>query len=98
MAATERSRMGTTSPGSQRQPSGTARPPAPSPVGDRAAAPVDAGRETVQSIAADHTELSRLSTGGRALVEVAAMFEGTFSIDDLAAVLDEPVGKLLPAV
>jgi DNA-binding CsgD family transcriptional regulator/tetratricopeptide (TPR) repeat protein len=67
-------------------------------VGDRAAAPVDAGREPDQSIAADHTELSRLSTGGRALVEVAAMFEETFSIDDLAAVLDEPVGKLLPAV
>ncbi|HEX6755499.1 MAG TPA: LuxR C-terminal-related transcriptional regulator [Mycobacteriales bacterium] len=43
----------------------------------------------------DRNPLGRLSAGALLLVEVAAMFDGTFSVDDLAAVLDEPVGPLL---
>jgi DNA-binding CsgD family transcriptional regulator len=46
----------------------------------------------------DSVDLRPLSPAAVALVEVAAMFDGSFSIDDAAAVLDEPVGALLPAV
>lgn len=46
----------------------------------------------------DAADLRPLSPAALALVEVAAMFDGSFSIDDVAAVLEEPVGALLPAV
>ena len=46
----------------------------------------------------DSVDLRPLSPAALALVEVAAMFDGSFSIDDAAAVLDEAVGALLPAV
>ena len=32
------------------------------------------------------------------VLEVAAVFDGPFSVDDVAEVLGEPVGRVLPAV
>lgn len=42
--------------------------------------------------------LDRLATDARELLEVGAMFGATFSLEDVAEVLIEPVGRLLPAM
>jgi DNA-binding CsgD family transcriptional regulator len=42
--------------------------------------------------------LERMSPDTVRLLEVAAVFDGQFSIDDAAEVLGEPVGRVLPAV
>jgi DNA-binding CsgD family transcriptional regulator len=53
------------------------------------------GREQAGSAVAD---LDRLSVAAMEVLEVAAVFGDGFSPDDLAAVLDEPVGRVLPAL
>jgi DNA-binding CsgD family transcriptional regulator len=65
---------------------------------ERSTVDVIGAQSSPESVGAGPGELSRLSPLALELVEVAAMFDGTFCIDDLAAVLDEPVGPLLPAV
>jgi DNA-binding CsgD family transcriptional regulator len=66
--------------------------------GRRGRTPGGANGAAVRAVAVRHGELGRLSPLALELVEVAAMFDETFRIDDLAAVLDEPVGPLLLAV
>jgi DNA-binding CsgD family transcriptional regulator/predicted negative regulator of RcsB-dependent stress response len=66
--------------------------------GRRGRTPGGANGAAVRAVAAGYGELGRLSPLALELVEVAAMFDETFRIDDLAAVLDEPVGPLLLAV
>jgi DNA-binding CsgD family transcriptional regulator/tetratricopeptide (TPR) repeat protein len=48
--------------------------------------------------AATPTELPRLPADAVPLTEVGAVFGAEFSVDDAAAVLGEPVGRLLPVV
>jgi len=56
------------------------------------------GDRRAGAVVADPADLAGLSADTVPLLEVAAVFGAPFSIDDAAAVLGQPVGRLLPAL